>query len=227
MSADPKQELRVWFPEISEEQWERLDAFCAYFREWNERMNLVSRKDIDQFERHHLAHALALTKFYKFRDRCRVLDVGSGGGLPGLPLAICFPRVQFYLCDSIQKKMKAVADMIERLGLKNAEAVCKRAETLESKWDYVTGRAVTALPRFIGWTRKNIRGGGPEDFPHGILYWKGSLYKEELESLKLEPHRVMDIHDEIADSYFEEKYIIHLNTHALQRLPSSAVEPIG
>lgn len=206
------------FPELSTDQHERLKTFCSLFREWNEKINLVSRKDMDHFELHHLAHSLALCKMTQFSRGQRILDVGSGGGLPGLPLAICFPSATFHLCDSIGKKVKAVDAMIKALELRNVNAICKRAETLESKWDFVLGRAVTVLPRFIGWIQKNIRAGGNPDFPNGILYWKGTLYREELEGIGVKPFQVFDIHQAINDDYFEGKFIVHLSRQSVVNL---------
>ena len=206
----PHEVLQTCFPELEPPVFEQLVIFERLFRDWNQRINLVSRKDMEAFTLHHLVHSLALLKWVRFPDRARLLDVGTGGGLPGLPLAICAPSARFYLCDSIAKKMRAVEDMRKTLGLENAVVINKRAEKLESKWEFILGRAVTSLPRFIGWIRDNIRPGGTEDQPNGILYWKGSLYAEELESMGIEPHAVYSIREKIDHPYFEGKYIIHL-----------------
>lgn len=208
--------IRQNFPEFSKEQIEKLGKLATIFRDWNSRINLVSRKDIDALELHHLVHSLALAKFVEIPDRARVLDVGTGGGLPGLPLAIVYPRVRFFLCDSVAKKAAAVEEMAKLLELHNVTVVHKRAEELESQWDFILGRAVTSLPKFFQWIQDNIRSGGSKEFPNGVLYWKGSLYREELESIGLEPFTVYPIEEKIADPYFENKYIVHLDREAVR-----------
>lgn len=202
--------IETSFPELSSGCIEKLATLEKEFRLWNSRINLVSRKDMEQFILHHLVHSLALTKWIQFPAGSRILDVGTGGGLPGMPLAICFGESQFFLCDSIAKKAKAVEEMRVALDLDNVQVVNKRAEKLESTWEFILGRAVTSLPRFIGWIQGNIREGGTSEQPNGLLYWKGSLYKEELEKLGIEPFAVYPIWEKVPDPYFEEKYIIHL-----------------
>ncbi|MEX0330520.1 MAG: 16S rRNA (guanine(527)-N(7))-methyltransferase RsmG [Puniceicoccaceae bacterium] len=203
--------LESFFPDLGPAKLDQMGKLETVFKEWNSRINLVSRKDMDQFALHHLVHSLALVNWVQIPAGARVLDVGTGGGLPGMPLAICFPEAEFFLCDSITKKAKAVEDMVQALNIPNVQVVNKRAETLESRWDFILGRAVTSLPRFLGWIRGNIRQGGKESLPNGVLYWKGSLYKEELEQMGLEPFAVYPLWEKIPDPYFEEKYIIHLS----------------
>ncbi len=213
--------LNRFFPELNDDQQAAMARLEDSFRDWNGKMNLVSRKDMEHFTLHHLVHSLALSRWISFPERTRVLDVGTGGGLPGLPLAILNPGARFFLCDSITKKARAVEDMVRTVGVKNVAVINKRAEKLESKWEFVLGRAVTSLPTFIGWIRKNLRGGKTDGVPNGILYWKGSLYREELEPLGIEPYAVYPIGEMIPDPYFAEKYIIHLTTESAlkARLP--------
>jgi 16S rRNA (guanine527-N7)-methyltransferase len=206
-------------------QLEQLQRMEAAFRDWNSKVNLVSRKDMDAFVAHHLVHSLALALFVDLPERCRVLDVGTGGGLPGLPLAICFPRAQFHLCDSIRKKALAVEGIVAASGVRNVTVINKRAELLESTWHYVLGRAVTSLPRFLSWIRKNIRPAAADSaIPNGVFYWKGSLWEEELASVGIEPLAVHTIGERIDDPYFEGKYIVHISREAVLRATLPEVE---
>lgn len=209
--ADSWDSLRETFTEVPHDAWSRLQTYADLLREWNEKVNLVSRRDVERIESKHLAHCLALTKILRLMPKARILDVGTGGGLPGIPMAICHPQARFTLLDSIAKKVNAVEDMRQRLRLTNAETVRGRAEELPNKrsYDFVLGRAVTALPTFFGWVRGKIRKGTRHSPANGILYLKGGDYQDELRASGLRPAKVWNLSDLAPDSGMEEKYLLH------------------
>ncbi len=210
-STDPWSTLRVWFPDLDDEMWLKLQDYCDLLREWNTKINLVSRKDTDRLEIKHLAHCLTITKFLRLMPKARLLDVGTGGGLPGIPLSICYPQARFTLMDSIGKKIMVVEDMVKRLGLTNAEVRRGRVEELPKKksYDFVIGRAVTALPTFFSWVHKQIAKGGKHSPANGILYLKGGDYTEELESSRLHPAKIWNLGELLPEAELGEKYLIH------------------
>lgn len=203
------------FPDLDEVACARLEKLGACFREWNAKHNLVSRKDIDGFERHHVLPSLALLRMVLVPERVRVLDVGTGGGLPGLPLAIACPRAKFFLLDSVQKKCSAIRAMADELGLTNVEVVNKRAERIESSFDLVLGRAVAPLGVFLGWIGKNVRAAKANTPGGRVYYWKGTLYREELEALGLEAAEILDLQAVAPDPYLEGKFIVRLDYEQL------------
>ncbi len=203
--------LERWFPDLEDEAWEKLREFTDLLREWNQKVNLVSRKDMERFETKHLAHCLVATKVLRLMPMARLLDVGTGGGLPGIPLAICYPKARFTLLDSIGKKVAVVEDLVKRLDLKNVKVVRGRVEELPAKrsFDFVLGRAVTALPTFIGWTRNKIRKGKRNAPVNGILYWKGGDYAAEFAGTPWQPTHAWDCAELLPEGGFEEKYLVH------------------
>ena len=185
-SSEPWPILYRWFPEISEETWEKLRIYCQLLREWNCKINLVSRKDMDRLEVKHLAHCLTITKFLRLMPNAKLLDVGTGGGLPGIPMAICYPQAKFTLMDSIAKKVMVVTDMADKLALDNVTVRRGRVEELPKKksYDFVLGRAVTALPVFFDWVRDKVAKGSKNSPANGILYLKGGDYRGRVNELR-------------------------------------------
>jgi len=209
---------------VPDEARPRLAELAALLREWNSKVNLVSRPDAAHLESHHLAPCLAPLRFLKFKGPASVLDVGTGGGLPGLPLAICYPHTKFLLVDSIGKKVRAVEDMARRLGLKNVEVRQARAETLTGQFDFVLGRAVTALPVLVSWIRGRVRPGEGHSLPNGLLCWKGGDLTEELGALGVEPRQRFFLEAFFQDEYFREKYILHFAAEDLAKARPPKIE---
>ena len=203
--------LGQWFPELSSESWDQLKEYTSLLREWNEKINLVSRKDMDRLETKHLAHCLTITNFLRLMPKAQVLDVGTGGGLPGIPLAICYPQARFTLMDSIGKKVMVVEDMVKRLNLENVEIRRGRVEELPKKrtYDFIIGRAVSALPTFFGWVNNKIRKGARNSPANGILYLKGGDYTEELKTSGLHPAKIWKLDELLPQAELGEKYLIH------------------
>ena len=203
--------LKEWFPKLSDENWDKLIQYSELLKEWNTKINLVSRKDMDRLETKHIAHCLTITHFLRLMPKTRILDVGTGGGLPGIPLAICYPQAQFTLMDSIGKKVMVVDDMVKRLDLKNIEIQRGRVEELPTKrtYDFIIGRAVTALPTFFGWVNNKIRKGARNSPANGILYLKGGDYTEELKTTGLHPAKIWNLYELLPQAELGEKYLIH------------------
>ncbi len=197
-----------YFPDLTEKQIEQFSKVGDLYKEWNDQINVVSRKDIDEIYTNHILHSLAIAKVMEFADGSSVLDVGTGGGLPGIPLAILFPNVQFHLVDSIGKKIKVVKGVADGLGLTNVKAEQKRAEELTDKYDFVVSRAVTAMPRFAEWNRGKFKKEVINPFPNGLLYLKGGDLTEELAGF---PNAVLfDIQNFFDEDFFETKKVVYL-----------------
>ncbi len=174
------EEIKKYFPNLTEEQYQQYDRLVDLYKEWNEKINVVSRKDIQELEERHILHSLGIAKVIKFKPGSKVMDVGTGGGFPGIPLAIMFPETNFYLIDSIGKKITVVQNIIEELGLKNAKAEQIRAENVKEKFDFVVSRAVTQMPKFTSWVKNKFLKDQKNTFNNGILYLKGGDLRVEL-----------------------------------------------
>jgi 16S rRNA (guanine527-N7)-methyltransferase len=212
------QDLIPLFPEVEEAQWAKLIEMAALHREWNEKINLVSRKDIEHLERHHYAPCIAAVKCLKLMVGARVIDVGTGGGFPGLILAVLYPKADFTLVDSVGKKVMVVEDIVKRLKLKNVQVLNARAETLTHEHDFITGRAVSDLRLFVHQTKQLIRHGLKHSLPNGILYWQGGDPAEEKAKAGIAPHFSFELRPQLwNDEKFEGKRIVLYRAQDLPR----------
>lgn len=189
-----------------------FEKWKAEFLSWNEKINLISRKDIENLAVRHWEHSVSINQCVELAKGAKILDVGTGGGLPGLPLAMTNPQVHFTLIDSIGKKIKAVQAMSDALNLKNVRTIKGRVEEQKGSYDFIMGRAVTALPRFLSWVSPLLKKGKSGDLPRGVLYLKGTLYEEELASVGITPWKVYSLQDFQTEDYFAEKFLVHLKT---------------
>lgn len=198
-----------YFPNLTAEQKERFAALDALYRDWNAKINVISRQDIDALYEKHILHSLGIAKIVSFKSGTEILDVGTGGGFPGIPLAILFPMADFHLVDSIGKKIKVVQEVADALGLKNVKAEQIRVEQLNTTYDFVVSRAVTRLKPFLGWVRYKIHKAGNNDRPNGVLYLKGGDLAEELAEVP-DRYRIYDLSDYFDEPFFETKKVIYI-----------------
>ena len=198
-----------YFPRLSESQANRIVKLGSLYTLWNRKINLISRKDIESLYERHILHSMAIARFIEFKAGSKVLDVGTGGGFPGIPLAICFPDVEFTLLDSIGKKIKVVESIRRELNLKNVTTRCERVENLTQKFDFITARAVTKITPFFAWTKSKIISSFTSEIPNGILYLKGGNLTEELSTLKV-PYQLIELRDFFEEPFFETKKLIYI-----------------
>ena len=197
-----------YFPEITDEQKQQFEKLEKLYTEWNEKINVISRKDMDGLYEKHILHSLGIAKVMPFADGTKVLDVGTGGGFPGIPLAILFPEVSFTLIDSIGKKIKVVEAVSEGLGLKNMTAVHGRAEKLKEKFHFVVSRAVTQMPEFLRWLKGKFEKEQFNEKHNGVLYLKGGDLAEELAGLRCE---IFQLKNYFEEEFFDTKKVVYLS----------------
>lgn len=201
-------EILNHFPDLSDTQKEQFAKLDFLYHDWNEKINVISRKDIDSLYTKHVLHSLGIAKIINFEPNTYVLDVGTGGGFPGIPLAILFPETRFYLIDVIAKKIKVVQGVAEALGLKNVKAEQIRAESVKGDFDFIVSRAVTNMPDFVSWVKTKIKKQHKHELKNGILYLKGGDLTEELKDFP--KANQYDLAAFFKDEFFETKKVVHL-----------------
>ncbi len=201
--------ITKYFPNLTEKQILQFSALQGLYEHWNAQINVVSRKDIESLYEKHVLHSLGIAKVMEFKPKTKIMDVGCGGGFPGIPLAILFPECSFYLVDSIGKKIKVVNEISSAIGLNNLKAEHKRAEEVKDKFEFIISRAVTEFPAFYKWVQNKVSKEQFNNLPNGILYLKGGDLTEELKDFK---NRVVlyDLKDHFKEEFFETKKVVYL-----------------
>jgi len=200
--------IQKYFPQLSDIQKGQFSQLFELYLDWNSKINVVSRKDIDELYLRHVLHSLGIAKVLQFKQGTTILDVGTGGGFPGIPLAILYPECNFHLVDSINKKLKVVAAVAESLDLKNVKTSHKRAEDINETFDFIVSRAVTAMPSFVGWVKNKINKKSKHELKNGILYLKGGNLTEELQNFP--KARLYNLSDYFSEDFFDTKKVVHL-----------------
>ncbi len=200
--------IQKYFPNLSDVQLKQFEALQGLYEDWNSKINVISRKDIESLYLHHVLHSLSIAKLVTFKEGSKILDIGTGGGFPGVPLAILFPEVKFHLVDSINKKLKVVNGVAESLGLENIRTTHARAESIKGQYDFIISRAVTTMPDFVGWVKNRVAKKSVHPIKNGILYLKGGDLTEELKTYT--KASLYDLSDYFEDPFFETKKIVHL-----------------
>jgi 16S rRNA (guanine527-N7)-methyltransferase len=201
--------IRSYFPEISSTQFEQFSKLAGLYSFWNEQINVISRKDLENFYERHVLHSLGIAKVIQFKEETKILDVGTGGGFPGIPLAILFPDSEFVLVDSIGKKIKVVNEVTQTLELKNVKGIHERAERINGKFDFIVSRAVTQMPEFINWVNTKISKTSKNTLPNGILYLKGGDLTEEMKTVK-QWHKEYLLKEFFEGEFFETKKVVYV-----------------
>ena len=200
--------ITKYFTNLSHRQSEQFDQLVHLYKDWNEKINVISRKDMDEFYERHVLHSLGIAKVQSFLPGSKIMDIGTGGGFPGIPLAILFPDTQFLLVDSIGKKITVVKEVAKALDLNNVQAIQERAENVKVVFDFIVSRAVTNMDDFTKWTKHKIRKRSVHELNNGILYLKGGDLSEE--SQHFPKARIFDLSDHFKEDFFETKKVVHL-----------------
>ena len=197
------------FPDLTEKQKRQIEQLGSLYKEWNDKINVVSRKDIENIYINHVLHSLGIAKVMSFKPGSEVFDVGTGGGFPGIPLAILFPETNFHLVDSIGKKITVVKEVSAALGLKNVRAEQIRAEEVKGQYDFVVSRAVTRMKEFYSWVNNKTKKDSRNSLDNGILYLKGGDLDEEMDELK-QPYSIYNLSDYFKEEFFETKRVVYV-----------------
>ena len=200
--------IQKYFKDLSKEQLIQFTKLEVLYKDWNSKINVISRKDIDELYLRHVLHSLSIAKLISFKDGTSILDVGTGGGFPGIPLAILFPNCKFHLVDSIQKKINVVNNVVKELDLKNVKTSSCRVEAISEKNDFVVSRAVTNMKDFVSWIKFKINKISFNDFKNGVLYLKGGDLNEELKSFK--NVKIFELSEFFNEDFFNEKKVVYL-----------------
>ncbi|WP_323786881.1 16S rRNA (guanine(527)-N(7))-methyltransferase RsmG [Psychroserpens sp.] len=200
--------IQNYFPDLSDLQIQQFQLLETLYKDWNLKINVVSRKDIDELYLRHVLHSLGIAKVLSFLPHSKILDVGTGGGFPGIPLAILFPETQFHLVDSIAKKLKVVNEVVNGLGLTNVKTSHDRVENIDGQFDFIVSRAVAAMPTFVHWVKGKIAKEQKHELRNGILYLKGGDLSEELETYRTAT--IYNLSDYFKEDFFDTKKVVHL-----------------
>lgn len=198
-----------YFDNLTELQKNQLSALGSLYKEWNKKINVISRKDLDHLYERHVLHSLAIARIIKFKEGTMILDVGTGGGFPGIPLAILFPDSKFHLVDSIGKKINVVEQVINSIGLRNTSAEQIRAENVSGQYDFVVSRAVTRMAPFYQWIKSRISSNSYNELRNGVLYLKGGDLEEEMKELN-RPYQSFNLNNYFAEEFFESKKLVYV-----------------
>lgn len=200
--------IQKYFNDLTIEQLSQFAKLELLYKDWNSKINVISRKDINELYLRHVLHSLSIAKLISFKDGTSILDVGTGGGFPGIPLAILFPNCRFHLVDSIQKKITVVNNVVKELDLKNVKTSCSRVEAISEKYDFVVSRAVTNMKDFVSWIKFKINKKSFNDFKNGVLYLKGGDLEDELKSFK--NVKTFELSEIFNEDFFIQKKVVYL-----------------